>query len=45
LDHFYNERRLQQALGYRVPMAVWREGPPPKAHGRIRNSRQNPLAA
>jgi putative transposase len=23
---FYNERRLHQALGYRAPMAVWREG-------------------
>ena len=22
---FYNERRLHQALGYRAPMAVWRE--------------------
>ena len=30
---FYNERRLHQALGYRVPMAVWREGAPPKAYG------------
>ena len=25
---FYNERRLHQTLGYRVPMAVWREGRP-----------------
>jgi putative transposase len=23
---FYNNRRLHQALGYRAPMAVWREG-------------------
>jgi putative transposase len=23
---FYNERRLHQALGYRPPMALWREG-------------------
>jgi putative transposase len=22
---FYNERRLHQALGYRAPMALWRE--------------------
>ncbi len=26
---FYNERRLHQALGYRAPMAVWRDGAPP----------------
>ena len=23
---FYNEQRLHQALGYRTPMAIWREG-------------------
>ena len=23
---FYNHRRVHQALGYRAPMAVWREG-------------------
>jgi putative transposase len=23
---FYNNQRLHQALGYRTPMAVWREG-------------------
>ena len=31
---FYNERRLHQALSYRAPMAVWRDGAPgPKAGG------------
>ena len=35
---FYNERRLHQALGYRVPMAVWREGAPPKAYGHVDNA-------
>jgi putative transposase len=35
---FYNERRLHQALGYRVPMAVWREGPLPKAYGHVDNA-------
>jgi len=30
---FYNERRLHQALGYRAPMAVWREGAAPRAYG------------
>jgi putative transposase len=29
---FYNERRVHQALGYRVPMAVWREGRLPKGY-------------
>ncbi len=26
---FYNERPLHQALGYRAPMAVWRQGAAP----------------
>ena len=30
---FYNECRLHQALGYRAPMAVWREGVAPGACG------------
>ena len=34
---FYNERRLHQALGYRAPMAVWREGAT-KAHGHVDNA-------
>jgi putative transposase len=35
---FYNERRLHQALGYRAPMAVWREGAPPGACGLVDNA-------
>ena len=36
---FYNESAaLHQALGYRVPMAVWREGAPPKAYGHVDNA-------
>jgi putative transposase len=35
---FYNERRLHQALGYRVPMAVWRVGAPPTAYGHVDNA-------
>ena len=35
---FYNERRLHQTLGYRVPMAVWREGVPPTAYGHVDNA-------
>jgi putative transposase len=35
---FYNERRLHQALGYRAPMAVRREGAPPKAYGHVDNA-------
>ena len=38
---FYNEQRLHQALGYRAPMAVWRERAPPKAFGHVVNA--NPL--
>ena len=34
---FYNER-LHQALGYRVPMAVWRKRAPPKACGYMDNA-------
>ena len=34
---FYNERRLHQALGYRAPMAVWREGAT-KAYGHVDNA-------
>ena len=32
---FYNEQRLHQALGYRAPMAVWREGAAPTAYGHV----------
>ncbi len=35
---FYNERRLHQALGYRVPMAVWREDAAPAAYGDVDNA-------
>jgi len=35
---FYNERRLHQALGYRAPMAVWREGAAPAACGHVDNT-------
>ena len=34
---FYTERRLHQALGYRAPMAVWREGAT-KAYGHVDNA-------
>jgi len=35
---FYNERRLHQALGYRAPMAVWREGAASGAYGHVDNA-------
>ena len=36
---FYNDRRLHQALGYRAPMAVWREGSAaPEACGHVDNA-------
>ncbi len=35
---FHNERRLHQALGYRAPMAVWREGAAPQACGQVDNA-------
>ena len=35
---FYNERRLHQALGYRAPMAVWREGAARTACGQADNA-------
>ena len=36
---FYNERRLHQALGYRAPLAVWRDGAPAGAYGHVDNAR------
>jgi len=35
---FYNEQRLHQALGYRAPMAVWREGAAWGAYGHVDNA-------
>jgi hypothetical protein len=34
----YNEQRLHQALGYRTPMAVWRDGSEPRAYGHVDNA-------
>ena len=34
---FYNERRPHQALGYRAPMAVWRDGAGQNACGHVDN--------
>ena len=36
---FYNERRFHQALGYRAPMAAWREGVAAGACGHVDNAR------
>jgi hypothetical protein len=35
---FYNELRLHQALGYRAPLAVWRDGAGPGAYGHVDNA-------
>ena len=35
---FYNETRLHQALGYRAPMAVFREGSAAGARGHVDNA-------
>jgi putative transposase len=35
---FYNEHRLQQTLGYRAPMAIYREGAAAAACGHVDNA-------
>ncbi|MGH8337549.1 MAG: transposase, partial [Gammaproteobacteria bacterium] len=35
---FYNEQRLHQALAYRTPTDVWREGAAPRACGHVDNA-------
>jgi putative transposase len=37
---FYNESRLHQALGYRAPMVVWREGVATGSCGHVDNAPQ-----
>ena len=34
----YNERRLHQALGYRAPMAIWRDGAARQPCGYVDNA-------
>jgi putative transposase len=44
---FYNEHRLHQALGYRAPMAVFREGSAAGSCGHVDNApaaKPNPLS-
>jgi putative transposase len=42
---FYNEQRLHQALGYRAPMAVWREATADAALGRMIEERRSGRAS